>query len=66
MTLEKLDNAIAELAEAKRLAELFGWPESAVNRINLVLRGAIHYRKELAREMENDYGIFEPASAAIH
>jgi hypothetical protein len=51
--LEKLDSAIRELNEAKRLAQLFGWPESVVNRIDLVRRGAIHYRKQIAEEMTN-------------
>ncbi len=54
--LEKLDSAIAELTEAKRLAKLFGWPESVVNRIDLVRRGAIHYRKQIAQEMTNHDG----------
>lgn len=54
MMLEKLDSAIAELTEAKRLAKLFGWPESVINRIDLVRRGAIHYRKQIAEEMTNE------------
>jgi len=52
VTLEKLDNAIRELSEAKRLAKLFNWPESAVRRIDLVLRGAVHYRKEISEELD--------------
>ncbi len=56
MMLEKLDSAILELEEAKRLAKLFGWPESVVQRIDLVRRGAIHYRKQIAQEMVNHDG----------
>ena len=51
MMLEHLDSAIRELNEAKRLAQLFGWPESVVKRIDLVRRGAIYYRKQIEQEM---------------
>ena len=63
--LEKLDNAIAELQEAKRLAKLFNWPESVVNRINLVLRGTVHYRNQIAEEMVT-HGDVDAVSAAVH
>ena len=66
MMLEKLDSAIRELNEAKRLAQLFGWPESVVKRIDLVRRGAIHYRKQIETEVHaNDGGKFAETSTAV-
>jgi hypothetical protein len=47
MTLERLDSAIHELSEAKRLAELFRWPQEAIDRIDLLKRGATNLRARL-------------------
>lgn len=37
--LEHLEAAVRELAEAKRLAELYNRPQSAIDRIDLLKRG---------------------------
>jgi hypothetical protein len=67
MMLEHLDAAIRELTEAKRLAKLFGWPESVVNRIDLVRRGAVHYRKQIEQEIDaNDGTSCSETSTAVH
>lgn len=46
-SLQRLEIAIHELAEAKHQAEQFGWPEETVSRIDLLMRGTAKVRAQM-------------------
>jgi len=49
-TLSQLENAISHLLRAKELAEFYHWPQSFVDRIDLLMRGTVNTRDQLRRE----------------
>jgi hypothetical protein len=46
-TFRSIEAAIHELSEAERLAQIFGWPQETIDRINLLKRAAIKTRAEM-------------------
>lgn len=49
-SVEHLEAAVRELAEAKRLAELYNRPQSAIDRIDLLKRGTANMLSQMRRK----------------